>query len=431
MTADTVRVPPNPVSDNAFLADFAAMSTFGATPAGGVERQAGTTADGENRRWLAAWLAERGFEVRYDRIGNMFGLYELVPGAPYVLAGSHLDSQPRGGRYDGAYGVLAAAHAATRLLDHFRANPGAARYNIAVVNWFNEEGSRFKPSMQGSGVFTGKLALQEALDTTDVDGVSVAEALGALDMLGARDVFTVGDHHTAGGVQVASYAEIHIEQGRELDKAGVPIGIVPSTWGANKYEISVVGAQSHTGATAIADRQDALLGAAKVVVALRELADSYGEDLHTSCGQLTVYPNSPVVVAREVHMHLDLRSPSDQLLDEADARLNRTLAEIEVVADVHIERRFAHTWKGHTYTPEGVTLAEAAIEALELSSMHVRTRAGHDSTNMKDVVPTVMLFIPSVDGVSHAENEFTHDKDLTTGVDVLTETMARMVEGDL
>ena len=428
---NAVRVAADPATDSAFIDDFTTMSTFGATAAGGVERQAATEADGANRRWLAGWLAERGFTVAYDRVGNMFGLYELVPGAPYVLSGSHLDSQPRGGRYDGAYGVLAAAHAMDRLRQYYLAHPAEAVYNLAVVNWFNEEGSRFKPSMQGSGVFTGKLDLSEALATTDVAGVTVADALGELDMLGDKDIFTTGEHHTPGGLQVASYAEIHIEQGRELDKAGVLMGVVPSTWGANKYEISVIGSQAHTGATAIADRQDALYGAAKAVVALRELADEYGEDLHTSCGQLTVYPNSPVVVAREVHMHLDLRSPSDELLAEADVKLNRAFAEIEVAADVEIERRFAHTWKGHTYQPEGVALAENVIDALGHSHMQVRTRAGHDSTNMKDLVPTVMLFIPSVDGVSHAENEYTHDADLTAGVDVLTETVGRMVEGAL
>jgi N-carbamoyl-L-amino-acid hydrolase len=427
----TPRVGPDAASDSAFLDDFAVMSTFGATAAGGVERQAATPADADNRRWLGRWLTERGFTVRYDRVGNMFGLYELVPGAPYVLAGSHLDSQPRGGRFDGAYGVLAAAHAMDRLRRHYAEHPQQPVYNLAVINWFNEEGSRFKPSMQGSGVFTGKIDLQVALDTTDVDGVTVADALAEWDMVGDSDVFTVGAHHTTGGLSVASYAEIHIEQGRELDKAGVLVGVVPSTWGANKYEISVLGAQSHTGATAIADRQDALYGAAKVVVALRELADEYGDALHTSCGQLTVHPNSPVVVAREVDMHLDLRSPSDELLDEADAKLTRTFAEIEVSADVQIERRFAHTWKGHLYQPEGVALAEDVIDTLGHSRMQVRTRAGHDSTNMKDVVPTVMLFIPSVDGVSHAENEFTHDGDLTAGVDVLTETVARMAEGRL
>lgn len=426
-----VRIGQDPTADADFIEDFATMSTFGATPAGGVERQAATEADAQNRRWLAGWLTDRGFDVRYDRVGNMFGLYELVPGAPYVLAGSHLDSQPRGGRFDGAYGVLAAAHTMDRLRRYYLANPDQAVHNLAVINWFNEEGSRFKPSMQGSGVFTGKIDLDVALNTQDTSGTTVAQALASWDMLGADDVFTTGEHHTPGGLSVASYAEIHIEQGRELDKAGVLMGVVPSTWGANKYEISVIGAQSHTGATAIADRQDALYGAAKAVVALRELADEYGDDLHTSCGQLNVYPNSPVVVAREVHMHLDLRSPSDDLLDEADAKLNRAFAEIEVAADVQIERRFAHTWKGHTYQPEGVALAEDVIDALGHSHMQVRTRAGHDSTNMKDIVPTVMLFIPSVDGVSHAENEYTHDQDLTAGVDVLTETVARMAEGRL
>jgi N-carbamoyl-L-amino-acid hydrolase len=428
---DHIRVPSDPTADRELIADFVHMSTFGATPAGGVERQAATEADGANREWLSSWLTERGFAVSYDRIGNQFGLFELVPGAPYVLAGSHLDSQPRGGKYDGAYGVLAAAHAMNRLRKYFLEHPGTARYNLAVVNWFNEEGSRFKPSMQGSGVFTGKIALETGLSTTDSDGTTVSDALSALDMLGGHDVFTAGDHHTAGGLGVASYAEIHIEQGRELDKAGVTMGLVDSTWGANKYEISVVGSQAHTGATAIADRQDALYGAALAVVALRDLADRYGDSLHTSCGQLTVYPNSPVVVPREVHMHLDLRSSSDELLDEADEALNRAFAEIELKADVEIQRRFAHTWKGHTYTPEGVELAGRVIDDLGISRQNVRTRAGHDSTNMKDLVPTVMLFVPSVDGVSHAENEYTHDQDLITGTDVLTETLARMVEGEL
>ena len=349
-----------------------------------------------------------------------------MPGAPYVLAGSHLDSQPRGGRFDGAYGVLAAAHAAERLRRRHADAGTTPRFNIAVVDWFNEEGCRFKPSMMGSGVFTGKIPLADALATTDDAGTTAGEALAAIDGLGDGDVLGAGSDRP-----LHAYAEIHIEQGRELDKAGLAIGLVDSTWAANKYEISVIGAQAHTGATAIADRHDALYGAALAVVALRELADRYGEELHTSCGQLTVYPNSPVVVPREVHMHLDLRSPSDELLAAADADLRRRFAEIEVQADVAIERRFAHTWKGHLYQPEGVELAREVIRDLGVEGMPVRTRAGHDSTNMKDLVPTVMLFIPSVDGVSHAEDEFTRDEDLCTGVDVLTETLARILDGAL
>ncbi|WP_433280638.1 M20 family metallo-hydrolase [Pseudonocardia xinjiangensis] len=418
------RVPRRPGADARLLADFVDLSAIGATAAGGVERQAATPEDGRSRAWLAAWLTERGFTVVHDRVGNMFGLHEFVPGAPYVLAGSHLDSQPRGGRFDGAYGVLAAAHAADRLRVHYRDSGETPRFNIGVVNWFNEEGSRFKPSMMGSAVFTGAMPLATALDTPDAAGVTVRDALRAIDGLGEADVFGTDR-------QVCSYAEIHIEQGRELDKTGTTLGLVDATWAANKYEIAVIGSQAHTGATAMADRRDALYGAALAVVAVRELADRFGEDLHTSCGQLTVVPNSPVVVAREVHMHLDLRSPSDDLLAEADALLRRQFAEIEVKADVEIERRVAHTWKGHLYQPAGVELARTVTEDLGVSSMIVRTRAGHDSTNMKDVVPTVMLFIPSVEGISHAEAEFTRDEDLCTGVDILTETLARMLDGAL
>ena len=414
----------SPEADRALLADFAAMSAFGATPAGGVERQAATPDDAATRAWLAEWLTARGFTVVHDRVGNMFGLLELSPGAPYVLAGSHLDSQPRGGRFDGAYGVLAAAHAADRLRRHYAQTGTTPQFNVAVVNWFNEEGSRFKPSMMGSAVFVGELPLDTALATTDTAGVSVAEALDAIGARGETDVF-------GRARRVASYAEIHIEQGRELDKSGTTLGLVDRTWAANKYEIAVVGSQGHTGATAIADRQDALYGAALIVVALRELTERFGEELHTSCGQLNVYPNSPVVVAREVRMHLDLRSPSDELLAAADDALRARFAEIELQADVAIERRFAHTWKGHVYQPEGVALARSVAEDLGVSAMVVRTRAGHDSTNMKDLVPTVMLFVPSVEGISHAETEFTADEDLCTGVDVLTETLARMLDGAL
>ncbi|MEO9329530.1 M20 family metallo-hydrolase [Gordonia aurantiaca] len=426
-TQTTTRVATDPRLDDAFLQDFAVLSEIGRTPAGGVERQAATAEDGQSRRWLADWLTRRGFTVRYDRIGNQFGLVELVPGAPYVLVGSHMDSQPRGGRFDGAYGVLAAAHACERLREHYSVSGGAV-YNLAVVNWFNEEGSRFKPSMQGSGVFTGKIALDDALATRDPAGITVAEALSELGMLGEEDVFALTDPSSAQR-QVASYAEIHIEQGRELDKADLTMGIVPSTWAANKYEIGVVGVQGHTGATAMEDRQDALYAAARIVVALREIADRYGDELHTSCGQLNVIPNSPVVVAREVHMHLDLRSSSDELLERADQDLSRVFAEVEVTADVKIEKRFAHRWKGHVYPSAGVALAEDVLADLGLAHLKVRTRAGHDSTNMKDHVPTVMLFIPSVDGVSHAEHEYTTDEDMVTGVNVLTEVVARMAEG--
>ncbi|MFF2028826.1 M20 family metallo-hydrolase [Arthrobacter sp. NPDC058192] len=415
-----------PPTDQDFLADFATMGTFGATGNGGVDRQAGTAADGEQRRWLEGLLTDRGFTVRYDRIGNQWGLLELVPGAPYVVVGSHMDSQPTAGKYDGAYGVLAAAHAAFRVAARHRSGSHGAAVgrepvaNVAVVNWFNEEGSRFKPSMMGSSVYTGKLAPGDALAVRDAAGVSVGEALDALGFRGDWD-----------GPEAAACAEIHIEQGRSMERDGVTIGLVHSNWAANKYEFVVHGEQAHTGSTVIADRHDALLGASMLVVAAREIADAFPGVVHTSVGQLDVYPNSPVVVPSRVSLLLDLRSADEPVLAEADAMLHERVGRIEAAASVTIERRTSHSWPVTPYQPEGVELAAKAAADLGLVHRPVMTLAGHDSTNMKDIVPTVMLFVPSVDGISHNEHEYTHDGDLVAGLAVLTDVMERLLAGEL
>lgn len=408
--------------DQDFLDDFRSMSEIGATPGGGVDRQAGTPADGRTRNWFRGLVEAHGFRVHYDEIGNQFCLREFVPGAPYVLVGSHLDSQPLGGRFDGAYGVLAAAHAITRLAERVEAGDVAPRYNLAAVNWFNEEGCRFKPSMMGSSVFTGKLSLADALAITDPAGVTVEEAL--------TDIGTIG---AAARPDVAGYVEIHIEQGRSLENDGLTIGLVQSTWGANKYQLVVHGEQAHTGATVIADRRDALLGAAMIVAAAREIADEFSTDdamVITSCGEFTVTPNSPVVVARRVDLLVDVRCPDAEVLAAADAELNRRIADIQRIANVHVEHVTGHDWPAKEYDLAGMRLAAEVAESLDLPYGEVRTLAGHDSTNMKDVVPTIMLFVPSVEGISHNEREFTRDDDLLAGVAMLTGVLERVaVEG--
>jgi beta-ureidopropionase / N-carbamoyl-L-amino-acid hydrolase len=406
--------------DASFLRDFHTMSQFGATENGGVDRQAASAADGEQRRWLTGLLESNGFTVKFDAAGNQWGLFEAVPGAPYVVVGSHMDSQPTAGRYDGAYGVLAAAHAAFRLVRQWDAagSAGQPKFNIAVVNWFNEEGSRFKPSMMGSSVYTGKLELETALATTDAGGMSVRQALEAI---GCR-----GDYE---GPDAAYCAEIHIEQGRSMEREGVTIGLVHSNWAANKYEFVVHGEQAHTGSTVIADRKDALLGASMMVVAARELADRFPGVLHTSVGQLSVYPNSPVVVPSRVNLLLDLRSADEAVLAEADALLHSRIADIERRANVAVERHTAHSWPVTPYQSEGVALAAKVAADLGLASKEVMTLAGHDSTNMKDLVPTVMLFVPSVDGISHNEHEYTTDEDIVAGLAMLTEVVSRLCHG--
>ena len=406
-----------------FLADFASMSSNGATAGGGVDRQAATVADGQNRNWFRGLVEGHGFSVHYDQVGNQYSMLELSPGAPWIAVGSHLDSQPLGGRFDGAYGVLAGAHAAKRVQEKLAAagDESSAKFNIVVINWFNEEGCRFKPSMMGSSVYTGKLSAAQVLETTDPDGVSVREAL--------ESIGTIGDFE----LPVSAYVEIHIEQGRSLEDRGLTIGLVESTWGANKYEFVVHGDQAHTGATIIADRQDALLGASALVVAAREIALEHSTDEHmviTSCGEFNVFPNSPVVVASRVNLLVDVRSTDPDVLAAADADLHARVAKIEKMANVRIERGAEHIWAAKAYDQAGLKLAAEAAESLGLSHGVVRTLAGHDSTNMKDLVPTIMLFVPSVEGISHNERELTSDDDMVAGVDLLSEVLLRVVRGE-
>ncbi|WP_028281265.1 M20 family metallo-hydrolase [Arthrobacter sp. H5] len=417
-------VEPDPSAfsgeDARFVRDFAVLCGIGAAEHGGVHRLAGSAADGEQRRWFAELLKSEGFSVEFDRIGNQFGLLEFTPGAPFVVVGSHLDSQPTAGRYDGAYGVLAAAHAAFGLASQWRLAGIIPQYNLAVVNWFNEEGARFKPSMMGSSVYTGKMPLAEALATVDASGVTVSEALSSIGCLGDGP-----------GPVAAFCAEIHIEQGRSMERNGVTIGVVDSNWAANKYEFVVHGEQAHTGSTVIEDRRDALLGASLLVVAAREVADLFPGVLHTSVGQLDVYPNSPVVVPSRVNLLLDLRSADEAVLAEADDLLHQRIREIEAAANVSIEQGSSHSWPVTPYQPEGVELAEKTAANLGLSHRRVKTLAGHDSTNMKDIVPTVMLFVPSVDGISHNEHEYTRDEDIVAGLHMLTNVVRSLCNGEL
>ncbi|MBS3183096.1 MULTISPECIES: M20 family metallo-hydrolase [Leucobacter] len=413
------------MTDTAFLEDFHAVSRIGATPANGVDRQAATPADRETREWFRAFAERRGWETRVDGIGNQFALVELVPGAPYVLLGSHLDSQPLGGRFDGAYGVIAGLHAAARIADRAAASPAAGStgpaYNVAVVNWFNEEGGRFAPSIMGSSVFAGIKREDEMLEVRDLGGTSVREALAGIGYLG-----------TDARPEIASYAEIHIEQGRILERDGIPIGAVDRSWYTQKLDVEVLGEQSHTGATAMADRHDALLGAAKVIAKVHEVTEHFEpETLVSSVGQLTLEPNSPIVVARRVHLVADLRA------DDADVVLaarDRLLADIADIADAYglrITARDFDVRDNQHYPESGLALAEAAAAELGLGARRIRTMAGHDSVAMNRIAPTVMLFIPSVDGVSHCEREYTRDEDMIDGVAMLAEVGWRLVHGAL
>lgn len=410
------------MTDALFLDDFARMSAFGATAGGGVDRQAATDADGDVRAWFRDLLAARGFDVRLDAIGNLFGLYEFTPGAPYALFGSHLDSQPLAGRYDGAYGVLTAAHAAVSTIEAHRAAGTTPAYNIAVVDWFNEEGSRFKPSMMGSGVHTGKLGLGAALDTTDPHGVTVRDALAAIETGAGPDAIP----------PIAAYGEIHIEQGPSMQEQGVTIGAVASTWCAYKYEVVVRGEQGHTGSMRMADRRDALLGAAHLIAEVNGLITHFPvETLHTTVSEMYVEPNSPVTIAREVRMLVDIRAETTEELERAFTILRERISDVERRASVEVEILSTSVWRSGPFVEAGVRLVEQAADDLGLSHARVKTLAGHDATNVKDLVPTVLVFVPSVDGISHNERELTSDDDMLAGLAVFSRVVSGLADGAL
>ncbi|WP_104088925.1 M20 family metallo-hydrolase [Cryobacterium sp. N19] len=404
-----------------FLTDFHHVATIGATPRNGVDRQAATAEDAQSRAWFANWVTDAGYTLRVDGIGNMFGLIEWTPGAPYVLVGSHLDSQPLGGRFDGAYGVLAALHAARNVDELVQASGTVPPFNLAVVNWFNEEGGRFAPSVMGSSVFVGLFDQEQMLDVTDLAGVTARAALAEIGYLGTdpRPV-------------TVSYAEIHIEQGRILEREQIAIGVVDRSWYTQKLDIEVLGEQSHTGATAMADRHDALVAAAKIILLVREVTSDFADEaIVSSVGQLTLEPNSPIVVARRVRLVADLRSGDPQIVQAARATLLEKIAALAIEHEIKINVTDFDV-RPIRYFPEGgLQLAEAAAARAGLSTRRIQTMAGHDSVAMNTIVPSIMLFIPSVDGVSHCEREFTTDADMVFGLALLTEVTTALVSGAL
>ncbi|WP_329609279.1 M20/M25/M40 family metallo-hydrolase [Arthrobacter sp. ATA002] len=273
----------------------------------------------------------------------------------------------------------------------------------------------------GSSVYAGLLPRDRMLEVRDLQGTTVSQALESIGYLG-----------TAEGPEAAGYAEIHIEQGRILEREGLAIGLVDSSWHTQKLDIEVLGEQSHTGATAMADRHDALVAASKIILMVHDVTEDFAEEaLVSSVGQLTLEPNSPIVVARRVHLVADLRSADPGIVDAARAKLLRDIDALAREHDIKVNVRDFDIRPIRRFPEAGLELARKTAADLGLSSRLIQTMAGHDSVAMNTVAPSVMLFIPSVDGVSHCEREFSTDEDMVAGVEMLTAVARQMVHGAL
>lgn len=397
------------------------VSRFGATPGGGLNRLSASAEDGAARDWLKALLASHGGRVLVDQVGNMYGLFELAgPGAPCVFAGSHLDSQPFGGRYDGAYGVVAAAVATFAVAAETRRAAGKPRCNLAVVNWTNEEGARFAPSTLGSNVYAGRLDPAPALAAMDAAGVTLGAALAAIGYAGT-DV--------APGRPLA-YLEAHIEQGPFLEKAGRRIGVVEGNWGTVKYEVTCWGRAAHTGPTPMRERRDALLPAAELILFVRQLSDATGGALLSSVGRIDVAPNSTNVVAETARIFVEFRAVEASMLADVCSRFEAKARALEGDG-VRLETRRTVDRAPGRFDVRLAGLIEQVAGERGFASMRMHTVAGHDAVPLAAVLPSAMLFVPSAGGISHNEAEFTRPEDLHAGAEVLAGALMRLVRDGL
>ena len=385
------------------------ISTVAATPEGGVNRPALTREDGQARDWLRKQFDALGMRTVIDPIGNMFGCLELAgPDAPSVMTGSHLDSQPFGGRFDGAYGVVAGLAAASALREAHRSGRINPIANLVVSNWTSEEGARFQPSLIGSSVYEGSLALEDAYAVRDGQGISV---LSALDLIGYR-----GDGIA---LRPRAYVEMHVECAPDLERSNKTIGPFARYWGATKIRAVVRGMQSHTGPTPMERRRDALLGAAYLIADLREMVDRASDVLHTSVGRIEAYPNSPNSVCSDVVMFVELRSRDQGVLEWAEFEFRRQLEVSTGRAKTTGEILDVEYRRAGIFDNSLVELVEKVSSEQGLQTMRLDTVAAHDGIRMTKVCPSIVVAIKSIGGICHNATEYSEPRDIEAGANVL------------
>lgn len=406
----SARAPIDPSRLQAMMDE---VSAFGGGLDGSMTRLALSKEDGAARDWLGRWFASNGFAQSVDVIGNQFGTLSVAgANAPVVMVGSHLDSQPNGGRFDGALGVVSACEAVLAVAEKLKAERKLPVCNFQVVNWTNEEGARFQPSLLGSSLFAGAIERDWALDRKDGNGISVRDALAEIGYAG-----------TASVARPSALIELHIEGDKGLFEAGQRFGIFTRYWGATKYRVAFLGRQAHTGPTPMAQRKDALLAAAYLIADLKQIAGEHGLDLHTSVGRLEVFPNSPNTVPSEAVLFIELRSGSPEILAEAERKMKLRMEAAAASAGVSFEVRAIDRRKAGRFAQGLVSLAERVAGSFGETSRHLDTIGGHDAVALSAVCPSVVLAVRSRDGVIHHPTEFTSAEDQAFGTQILADML--------
>ena len=387
------------------------LAKIGATPKGGVKRLALTDLDKQGRDLVISWGKAAGLAVTVDKIGNVFMRREGAnPALPPIVSGSHIDTQPTGGKFDGNYGVLAALEVVRTLNDRGIRTEAP----IEVAFWTNEEGSRFVPVMMGSGVFAKAFTLEHAYAACDVDGKSVGDELARIGYVGEQEP---GDH------PIGAYFEAHIEQGPVLEDADKVIGVVPAVLGLSWYDCVVTGMEAHAGPTPMALRRDALQVATAIMQEVVAIANRYQPYGRGTVGFVQCFPNSRNVIPGEVKFSIDLRNVNEQLLnamhEEMLAFIERTRAESGL--GITVER--VSYYPPCPFHPDCVDAVRRATDTLGYSTMDVVSGAGHDAIYVARLAPAGMIFVPCKDGISHNEIEDAQPAHLEAGCNVLLHAM--------
>ena len=391
------------------------MAKIGATPKGGCNRQALTQEDRAGRALFKTWCEQAGMTVRVDRLGSMFARLDGMEDLPPVLVGSHLDTQPTGGKFDGVLGVLAGLEVVRALADA-GIRP---RRPIEVVNWTNEEGCRFTPVMLGSAVFAGVCAQADALDARDAAGTRLGDELARMEL---------DCEAQAGGREIGAYVELHIEQGPILENESFDVGFVTGGQGHRWFDGVVRGFEAHAGTTPMGARRDALLTVARFASELNEIALAHAPDAVATVGRMEVSPNSRNVVAGEVKFTIDIRHPRLDALDEMDAQVRAAFARCLSSSRTEGALTCVSECEPVAFDEDVLRIIRREAQTLGLRGRDIISGAGHDAFHMARIAPTAMIFTPCAGGVSHNETEDISIEWAQAGADLLMRTVLALAE---
>ena len=408
--------PSVTINGTRLLARIAELAQIGAIEGTqGCSRLAFTDSDREGRDLVVTWMTDLGLTVTVDAVGNVVASTGDAGAAGAVMAGSHIDTVGTGGRFDGNLGVLAGLEVIEATL---AANVDLKR-PLAVAFFSNEEGSRYPPDMMGSLAYVGGMSVESVLEVEGADGTIVGEELERIGYRGAAPCPGAVPH---------AFVELHIEQGPVLDNEAVQIGVVEGVQGISWTEFKFIGQSNHAGTTPMSLRRDPMAVAAEVAVAARAIATDLGGAQVATVGSLTLHPNLVNVVPAHATMTVDLRNTDETLLRQAEQQLMDSVQQIADREDINVESRSLARFEPVEFDKRVVDAIEALAQQKGLSTRRMPSGAGHDAQMIARVCPTGMIFVPSLDGISHNPAEHTDDEDLVAGAQLLADVMLALTE---